>query len=257
MVVTYDSGFQRTYLNDTLIDTATIGTINTQNDGFCFGKSLGISGYHIGNLDDIAIYNRAISPCEVHKLFDTTVLAFNQQPQSLTALPGTDTIFTAHAAANGQYRWQVNTGSGFVNLTNAAPYSGVNTDTLHITTITEPMNNNLYRAVVTYQGNTCSDTSASAILSVIPSGVTSVARYNLSVYPNPFSSDLSIKWTGITLPDGSIRLTDVAGRVLWQKKAPLANSTFTIPAMSIAPGFYTINIYDGNSLLLSEKVVKQ
>ena len=257
MVTTYDSGFQKIYLNDTLIDTATVGTINTQNDGFSFGKAMMGNNYHLGNLDDIAVYSRALSRCEVHKLFDTTILAFTQNPQSVTSLPGTDTIFTAHATAGAQYHWQVNTGTGFVDLANAPPYSGVNTDTLRITTITEPMNNNRYRAISTYPGGACTDTSASAILTVVPSSVSALIGANLSVYPNPFSTDINVTWTGPSLPEGTIRLTDITGRVLWQSGKAITNGTIKVPTASIAPGFYTINIYNSNTLLVSEKLVKQ
>jgi hypothetical protein len=257
LVVTYDTGFQRIYLNDTLIDATSIGSLNTLNDGFSFGKAMNSSNFLFGSLDDIAIYNRALSRCEVHKLYDSTI-AFTQQPQSITALPGTDSIFTVTSPnSKAQYQWQVNTGSGFTNLTNTPPYSGVNDDTLRITTITESMNNYQYRAILNYPGVQCPDSSAIASLVVIPSAVNTINQADLHLFPNPFTTNLNISWSGAPISNAIFRLTDITGRILWETKAPATTATITIPTTSIAPGFYTLHIYDGNTLLLSRKVIKQ
>jgi hypothetical protein len=46
------------------------------------------------------------------------------------------------------YQWQVDTGTGFYNLSNIAPYNGVYTDTLHITDADTSMNGYIYRCMV-------------------------------------------------------------------------------------------------------------
>ncbi|MEO7309090.1 MAG: kelch repeat-containing protein [Chitinophagaceae bacterium] len=52
-------------------------------------------------------------------------------PANNTLCPGGGTTLTA-AATGSTYQWQINTGSGFVNLANGANYSGVNTITLQL-----------------------------------------------------------------------------------------------------------------------------
>jgi len=89
------------------------------------------------------------------------------QPSASSVCQGANTTFTATASNATGYQWQVDKGddNGFANVSNGAPYSGVNNATLTITGATVAMNGYSYRAVVT---GTCtpSVTSNSAILTV-------------------------------------------------------------------------------------------
>jgi Secretion system C-terminal sorting domain len=88
------------------------------------------------------------------------------QPSVVNGCAGGNAIFTVVAAGTTPvYQWQVNTGSGFVNLANGAPYSGVTTATLTITGVTGAMTGYLYRCVLS---NTCTVAfnSGSAALNV-------------------------------------------------------------------------------------------
>lgn len=84
---------------------------------------------------------------------------------SLTKLPAITSFTPSRAVCEGDncsfnvqapggngtytYQWQIDTGSGFVNLTNGGPYSGVLTKTIVITTTTAAMNLNYFRCVIT------------------------------------------------------------------------------------------------------------
>ena len=101
-----------------------------------------------------------------------TAPSITSNPNNATACTGNNTSFTV--AANGSspaYQWQVDQGSGFTNLTNSAPYSGVTTAILAITGITAGMNNYQYRCIVTTTGCTSSATSTAAqlIITTAPS----------------------------------------------------------------------------------------
>ncbi len=89
------------------------------------------------------------------------------QPANANSCVGNTVTFSVTAAGTTPtYQWQVNTGSGFVNIPAGAPYSGETTATLTITGITAGMNNYQYRCVVS---NTCTSpavNSNSAILAV-------------------------------------------------------------------------------------------
>lgn len=75
--------------------------------------------------------------------------AIGTQPVSQTICAGSNVSFLITGSGTGAtYQWQVNTGSGFVNLTNGAPYSGVNTAQLSITTAAVGLTGNQYRCVV-------------------------------------------------------------------------------------------------------------
>ncbi|WP_281233076.1 T9SS type A sorting domain-containing protein [Flavobacterium gelatinilyticum] len=105
------------------------------------------------------------------------------QPLSKTVCSGSNTSFSVVAGGTvSSYQWQVDThdGSGFVNLTNTAPYSGAFTATLNITGITSSMSGNSYRVIVTGSGSV---TSNAAIASV-PAPLTSLiqSQSNVSIY---------------------------------------------------------------------------
>src|SRR5208283_92557 len=74
-------------------------------------------------------------------------------PTSLTVNAGPAATATFTAAASAGYPtpttvlWQVNTGSGWTNLSNSAPYSGVTSHTLTITGVTSGLNGAQYEAV--------------------------------------------------------------------------------------------------------------
>lgn len=69
--------------------------------------------------------------------------------------PGSNTSFTSNAAGS-TYQWQVDNGSGtFTNLSNAAPYSAVNTETLNLTAPATSLYGYKYRCFV--NGNSYSN----------------------------------------------------------------------------------------------------
>jgi hypothetical protein len=82
----------------------------------------------------------------------TAVATITSQPTNVTACTGATATFTVAATGATSYQWQVNTGSGFTNIANGAPYSGVTTATLTITSVTTTLNGYQYRCVLTSCG---------------------------------------------------------------------------------------------------------
>lgn len=73
----------------------------------------------------------------------------NTHPTPVTVCAGTGSSFSVGATGGGiNYQWQVNTGSGFTNLTNVAPYTGSTTATLNIAGSPASLNGATYRCVV-------------------------------------------------------------------------------------------------------------
>jgi hypothetical protein len=90
------------------------------------------------------------------------------QPVNSTICAGNNSSFTVAATGDGlTYQWQVNTGSGYSNLSNSAPYTGVTTNSIQITAATNGLNGYQYRCIV---NGTCtpSATSNGASLTVNP-----------------------------------------------------------------------------------------
>jgi hypothetical protein len=71
------------------------------------------------------------------------------QPSNTTVCASANTSFTITASSASSYQWQVNTGSGFTNVSNGGVYSGATTTTLSITGATAGMNGYTYKCVAT------------------------------------------------------------------------------------------------------------
>ncbi|MCB9055448.1 MAG: M36 family metallopeptidase [Chitinophagales bacterium] len=91
--------------------------------------------------DTITQITQGAPPCNM--------VVVNTQPSSVSSCDGNSTSFMVDVSGTSpMYQWQVNTGSGFTNLANTAPYSGVNTATLSLTGITTGMDGYQYRCVL-------------------------------------------------------------------------------------------------------------
>lgn len=81
---------------------------------------------------------------------------------------------------------------------------------------------------------------------------------NMEVYPNPFTSDLNIKIENESLSIQLIVLTDISGKVVYEKEIDQSNSTYfqLDNSSSITPGFYLLNVTTDQGVI-TEKVLKQ
>ncbi|MEC3874449.1 SprB repeat-containing protein, partial [Chryseobacterium sp. T9W2-O] len=91
-------------------------------------------------------------------------------PANRTICAGGTTTFTVTASGATSYQWYQNSGSGFIALTNTAPYSGVTTNTLTITGATSAMNGYQYRAVATGAGSATSNAATLTVVSISTTG---------------------------------------------------------------------------------------
>lgn len=89
------------------------------------------------------------------------------QPVNASVAAGGSTTFSVVASNAIAYQWQVNTGSGYTNVSNSATYSGATSATLTVNP-TIGMNGYLYQCVVTGNSPCASVTSSSATLTVTP-----------------------------------------------------------------------------------------
>ena len=95
-----------------------------------------------------------------------TLPLISVSPVSQTICTGSTINFSVTASGTGiGYQWQINTGAGFVNISNGGIYSGATTATLTLTGVTVPLSGYQYRCVVS---GTCTPavTSAPATLTV-------------------------------------------------------------------------------------------
>nr|WP_199000327.1 T9SS type A sorting domain-containing protein [Flavobacterium sp. ASV13] len=149
-------------------------------------------------------------------------------PANRTICPGGNTTFNVTATNATSYKWQVNTGSGFTDLTNGAPYSGVTTATLTITGATTSMNGYLYRCVVSGAGSVNSN---SATLSIPNTIVTTTAQTNVSCNGGNTGS------ATISASGGFAPYT-----YSWSLSSTIVGTTATVT--NLTAGTYTVTVTD-------------
>jgi hypothetical protein len=162
-------------------------------------------------------------------------------PTSVTTNVGMATPVKFTAAASGTpeptVKWQVDTGSGFTDLSNGGVYSGVGTGTLTITGATVAMSGYKYRAVFT-NGVLPDDTTTAATLTVNPDLVIAPVALPSGVVNVAFHQTITV--TGGTTPYATFTVTEfVAGGTNLTSGNIVPNSaagTIVIDGTSANPG---------------------
>ena len=171
-----------------------INACNYNNNPLIIGAESNLIGKWGGKLDDIGIWNRALTEAEIATLFAGCNLSVTTQPQdqSVNASAGTASFITASSSATATYQWQTNLGLGFQNLSNAGQYSGATSATLTVSNLSMSNNNQVFRCIINDSG--CTDTTSEAVLTIIDdASIQSHANPFLQLYPNPVKDELFIK----------------------------------------------------------------
>lgn len=158
--------------------------------------------------------------------------SFTLQPHDSTACSGGNAAFKTSISYGSNYQWQVNTGSGFSNVSNGVVYSGATTNTLVLTGVTTAMNGYQYRCLA---GSTCQSPSDTAVLAVSSPAIASATANGP---------------TGCTTNDGSITLSGMTPgatfNISYSKNGtPVAAAPFTVSAggdvviPGLSAGIYT------------------
>ena len=91
------------------------------------------------------------------------------QPKATPTCELQNTAITLTDNVGNTYQWQISTdGTTWSNLTNIAPYSGANTNTLTLTSVKNEMNRYKYRVQLNRTGNSCGLLSDETTLTVFP-----------------------------------------------------------------------------------------
>jgi uncharacterized protein (TIGR02145 family) len=129
------------YTNGILLDSISNGKTSLSHSGFPFSvgaryvanASGPYPGKWLGKIDDIAIYNRALTAAEVQQLYLVNCRpTFTAQPQNKSVGQGQTTSFAVQVDTTSTFQWQMDNGFGFVNLVNSSLFSGVTTNTLTV-----------------------------------------------------------------------------------------------------------------------------
>ena len=257
IVITYDSTYWRVYVNDTLMSTVPGGSIpiGVSSDSISMGMSIYdvASGYPYnfkGIIDDIQLYNRVLSDSEISHLGDTCGTITLQPVNSIISVGGTATYTVLSSITSATYQWQQDAGTGFANLSNAGPYSGVTTNTLTVTGATAAMNNYNYRCLISNSWG-CSDTTSSSTLMTNLGINYLLTNEVVLIFPNPSHHNVSIQLP-YSNSKGVIQLINELGQIVSEQNINGATNSFDISAL--LPGYILKIRCDGQ--LIYKKLLK-
>jgi hypothetical protein len=248
--VTYDKSTLKLYMNGELVNSkSTVGNLQTSNLALLFGMHEGNSQYFDGKIDDIGIWNRPLSACEISKLYLASNTFFTSKPANQAVKIGASASYTIKdtLGSSASYQWQENSGAGFVNLSNTSPYSGVNTKTLDINPVVAGMHNNQYRCIRN-SGSSCLDTSAAAILTLSNLSIKANQFEGLTIRPNPVHNSLNINAPATI---SKLVLYNTLGQLIFESKPHTKTASID---MSVYPaGMYILKLNDE----WVEKIIKE
>ncbi len=206
-----------------------------------------------GKLDDIGIWNRALTQQEITNLYNNCQLSVSTQPINQSVNISNNAQFTT-AASNplSTYQWQTDLGVGFQNLNSVGQYSGTGNDTLTIVNTTLSNNNQPFRCIVS--SGSCTDTSSAAVLTVNNNvGINETSQENLfSVFPNPAQNIINVKADSKLIGE-VYSIYDNTGRVVMTGK--LKSQNIAIDLVNLSGGIFMFFI--GENMKQSFKIIKE
>jgi len=279
-----ESNYYKLYIDNNLQGSYNAGTNSPDVQSSIFFGNLspgyGNEGF-FGSLDDIAIWNRALSQQEITALYNASNCAsdLSLTPTSLQLNSGSTASFSASTTdPNPVYRWQSDLGLGFQDLSNYGQYSGVSSSSLQVANLQLRNHQQKFRVIST-SGN-CVDTSVVATISLSDTCINVVNDTNLvtvtdtliititanpglvqntlKAYPNPTAGMLFIN-TGnyAAMPGYSIRIASATGQEVYN--AVVDQPLLQVPLESLSPeGLFYLRLYDASgALVTTRKIVLQ
>lgn len=99
---------------------------------------------------------------------------FTQHPNNGLGCQNGEVIYTVQTTDADSFRWQVNQGSGWSDLSNSALYKGTNTATMTLNTLTASMQSYTYRAIAHNRQEACEVESNPATVTMVPASNSSI-----------------------------------------------------------------------------------
>ena len=269
VAVTFDSVVYKMFVNGALRVTVPCTNCLTgvNNQGITIGRNYdNIVNYPYwfnGILDDLWLYGRALEDDEAGQLGCCSNF-ITQHPIDSSTIPGINVTFSVATTPGGcqyldypvpgfHFQWQVDTGSGFVDITNTLAYAGINSATLTVLAPGLSMNNYSYRCVI-IDPLGCESISMPAQLKVIPTSIGTVsADDHIIVYPVPSQKELNIASTRDVI--SSVKIVDMTGRSVFERSGVNAKSTTL--HLNLAPAVYTLFIVSDNEHISVRRIILQ
>ena len=242
--------------------------------------------YFNGKIDDIGIWNRALSEVEISELYNAPNCSNNLSisPSSNQLQTGGIANFNATTSQpNPNYIWQSDLGQGFQTLNNYGNYSGVNTNSLSISNVQLPNHTQPIRVIST--SGECIDTSNVAtinitdtciltindtittlisvtdtlVINTLITGLTPPNNSNtIKVFPNPANSHITIDFGNFASMNGyTLKITNSIGQIVFTTAINQQSSYVDLSTWG-GNGIYFVQIIDTqNNTIENRKIVLQ
>ena len=263
-----------------------LSALVTNSSNLLFGAVTASSllAFFDGKLDDIGIWNRALTQQEITDLYNATNCSNNStiNPQINSLSTGSTATFNATTSdPSPSYVWQSDLGQGFQTLNNFGNYSGVNSATLNIANVQISEHNQPIR-VITASGN-CIDTSNIAIINIADTCIatitdttfitvtdtliinTTITSLNppsnsntIKVFPNPTNDHITIDYGNFNVMNGyQLKIENSLGQQVFQTSITQQSDYLNLTAWG-GNGLYFVHIIDpqGNTIDI-RKIVLQ
>ena len=258
--------------------------LNNPSTPLRFGWYQTYNNFFNGKLDDIGIWNRALTQQEITDLYNAVNCSNNTAitPQTNSLTIGSTASFTATTSdPNPNFVWQSDFGQGFQTLNNFGNYSGVNSAALNIANVQLSEHNQPIRVIST-SGN-CIDTSNVAVINILDTclvivydtllttvtdtliinalitGINPPNNLNtLKVFPNPASTHITIDYGNFNAMSGyTLKIVNAIGQTVFT--TPINQQTSYIDLSTwTGNGIYFVQLIDTqNNTIENRKIVIQ
>jgi hypothetical protein len=284
ITVTYDQNFVKFYINGSLNNAIQKSGISpTNNNPLRFGANSLLSSnlFFKGTLDDIGIWNRALTECEIADLYNAQLGSFSNSTVSINPTPsllGSNATLSISTPIQN-LQWQSNPSNiGWVDLSDNSNYNGVNNDTLVVSNLQLSNHNQPFRVLA------CGDTSNIATIQIADTCITNVTVYDtllttvtdtliinttlglpapnnentILIYPNPASDHITIDNGNFAAMAGySIKIENNAGQQVFQSAINQAQFYVDLSTWT-GNGLYFVHLIDPqNNTVTVRKIVLQ
>ncbi len=256
---TFNNGFVTIYIDHEIVNKSTTSSviIGDNSGNLRFGQIDWASFYTFsGQLDDIAIYNRALTEQEITALYNGT----NCSSETATSSNFNSVIYTTTAALNLNANPSGGTfsGNGVANNTfnpskaklgkNTVKYNFKNTTGCADST-------NFVMILVDTLGNKCSTYDTLKIKMKLTTGIKAGQQTSMNIYPNPTSDKLIIETNDIQAISGyKYKILDIQGKEVYNALATSAKTEISLKSIG-AKGMYILHIQDANNETIQSKQI--
>jgi hypothetical protein len=159
------------------------------------------------------------------------------------------------------YRWQENSGNGWIDLSEGNSFAGVNSQELIINEAKIEFNNRRYRCMLHL--NDCSEATTESVLQVRVVGIEEPGgdrKTMLTIYPNPVVNDVvTYIISGTPIEQARLRLLDSRGTMvlLTEQLSTPFGSPHTLYVGNLADGLYILQLLSNTTPVKSVKIVRK